>query len=462
MKHLYLAVLLLLGSLCFFSACSDDEGSVGEELLGTSKVNVSYVEEDNITITTNEDRLSDLSSISTILVGTLNDEVFGKTRSGAAFQVRLPGSVRLDRATIDSVKLFLAYSDYYGRDSLINQTARVYLLKDDIQYAKIYNASSEIASIIGEDVGSVSFNKKMASDTIYLKSEIDNTQDSLIDSVKQIDTVLQHLTVKLDKDKVGQFILDAPEEVFESSANFIEYFKGFYVNSDDISQSLGGIYSFNVYYSYLQLYYKNHATSSSTGNDTVYEAKFALPITDNSARFNMPEFNTPDDVLTSSEYIYLQGIHGTKAKIQMPELRTWKDSTQVSINKAQLNFNIAIDSLERTKYPLPYRLELLAVDKNGDKIPLRYNSSFGNIPTGLLDLSTNTYTFEIPELLQMIIDNEFDFDYFELSTGTIEQRLSGSNERTSYPGDAKNSVSRAILHNSGEKKPTLKVTYTHY
>ncbi len=165
--------------------------------------------------------------------------------------------------------------------------------------------------------------------------------------------------------------------------------------------------------------------------------------------------------MSSSDYIYLQGIHGTKASIKMPELSSWRDSTRVSINKAELVFKVASDSIEISKYPLPYRLELVAVDKKGKKHFLRYSSYAGNIPNGLLNFKEKTYSFHIPEFLQDVADKKVSFSHFELATGTIEQRRSASGI-ASYPRDAKNTPSRAVLYNSGKYKPTLKVTYTKY
>lgn len=456
MKQLFVTMGVLLGGLWLFSACSGDEGSVGEELLGTNQINVSHTEDADITVSNTADMTSDLSSISTALLGTLNDNIFGKTRSSAAFQVRLPGAIKLNNPIIDSAKLFMAYENHYGADSTKLQTARVYLLKDDIQHKKVYNAATEIAAVLGEEVGTVAFNKNLVSDTIFLKSKIDSSKDSTINSKKQVDTILRHLAVNLDKDKVGQFILNGSKEDFESSANFIKYFKGLYINTDDISDTRGAIYGFNVYRSYLKVYFRNYRKLENQ-KDTLYTTYFSLPITDNSTRFNKPEFAQPANLFSSSDYIYLQGIHGTKATLKMPQLSTWKDSTNISINKAELTFKIAVSSIEAKKHPLPYRLELVAVDKKGKKTFLRYSTYFGSVPNGLLNAKDYTYTFHIPEFLQSLSEGKNTFDYFELSTGSIEKRNKGI-----YPGDAKNTAARVVLYNSGEKKPSLNVTYTKY
>lgn len=460
MMQLFFRIGLLAGIIWLLAGCSDNENSVGETLLGSSRINVNYVEDANVSISNKKDESSDLSSISKGLLGTLNDEVFGKTRSGFAFQLRLPGAVKLKDPSIDSVKLFLNYENYYGLDTLLKQTAKVYLLKDDIQYAKVYNAATEISSMIGEQVGSEGFNKKFVSDTVFLKSKIDEKKDSVINDKKQVDTIIRHLAITLDKERVGQYILNASETDFESSSNFINYFKGLYVNTEDVSATQGVIYGFNMYNSYLRLYFKNRRNAEAP-NDTMYNTSFALPITDNSTRFNRPVFLQDKVLSTSSQYIYLQGIHGTKAIIEMPELQSWKDSTKVSVNKATLTFKIATDSTEAKKYPLPYRLELAAVDKEGKKSFLLYSSNSGNVPNGLLNAKDYIYTFHIPEFLQNIVDGKVTFDHFELSTGAIEQRVTSSGGRT-YPTDAKNTAARVILFNEGEHKPKLKISYTKY
>ncbi len=460
MIRLFWKIGLLLGSVSLLLSCSGEEGAVGEELLGAGKVAVRAMEDSNLVTENLKDTTSDLSGVSTALLGTLNDDVFGKTQSGFAFQLRLLGALKLREPVVDSVKLFLEYTNYYGGDTALMQTAKAYLLKDAIQYAKLYNASTKIEQILGEQVGVANFNKKLASDTIFLKSKLDATKDSVIDSKKQVDTILRHLVIPLDKEKVGGYILSGSETDFESSANFINYFKGLYVSTEDISGSQGTIYGFNIYNSYMRVYFKN-LREVPNATDTLYATTLTLPITDNSARFNSPKFSQPENLISSSDYLYLQGIHGTKASIKMPDLNSWKDSTRVSINKAELVFKVASDSVEISKYPLPYRLELVAVDNEGKKHFLRYSSYAGNIPNGLLNFKEKTYSFHIPEFLQDIADKKVTFNHFELAAGTVEQRQSLSGV-TSYPGDAKNTPSRVILYNSGKYKPTLKVTYTKY
>ncbi len=121
-----------------------------------------------------------------------------------------------------------------------------------------------------------------------------------------------------------------------------------------------------------------------------------------------------------------------------------------------MKLKIATDTTEIKSYPLPYRLNLAAVDKSGKKTNLRYTVN-GQYLSGLLNAKEYTYTFHITEYLQDIVDGKQTFDHFELSAGNTE--LLG---RTLQPIDGKNTASRVVLHNAGEHKPVIKVAYTNY
>ncbi len=444
MKQLLILIGATVSVGMLLSSCSGDEdANVGEGLLGTSELDINFSTE-SLTIQSEADTNSDLSQISVGLLGTLNDNVFGKTQGSAAFQVRLQRAVSFNQAIADSVKLFLAYKNYYGVDTTLEQQAKVYLLNNAIEYGQSYNANTDILSLIGDEVGSSPLNKNtLESDTIYPTGDKNNP---LVGSF-----------VDLDKTKVGQYILNASSTDLESTANFLDYFKGLYVKTDDVTDTnkQGAIYGVDMYRSFLLLYYKNQVTLAN-GTDTLISKSLSLPITDNSARFNKPTFTHPTDLFNANNYIYLQGIKGSKAIIESPDLKSWAGLAKKNINKAFLRVKIATDTIEAKKYPLPYRLNLAAVDEDGKKTNLRYTVN-GQYLGGLLDAKEYTYTFYITEYLQDIVDGKQTFDHFELSAGNTE--LLG---RTLQPIDGKNTASRVVLHNAGEHKPVIKVAYTNY
>ncbi len=315
--------------------------------------------------------------------------------------------------------------------------ARVFLLQNDLEYSKKYTNETDINSLIGEEVGQALFNKDLASDTIWLKSKLD----------------------------VGKYIVNGSKQDFNSGADFVNFFKGLYVRTDDVNGSEGAIYEIGVYNaSYIKLYYKDKKTLES-GKDTIYTpSPIYFPITDNSARFNLPVFNHKEQI-KANDKIYLQGIHGTMAKVEMPDLNNWKNYTNISVNNAKLVFTVATSEEEAKKYPLPQRLSLAVVDTNGKRTFLNYATSAGMKLSGLLDSKERTYAFYIPEYLQKVVDGKVNFDHFELSIGGVELRpevQSGGKRFVFYPLDSKNIPARVVLHNKGEHKPKLKVTYTKY
>lgn len=462
MKKIFLG--LVLGGVFALWGCADEDNAVGENLLGTESIDVKVVEQSGVLFENQEDNTADLSKMSTGLLGTLNDEVFGKTRCGMAFQLRLEHELKFEKPEIDSVKLFLAYDNYYGLDTTLLQNSRVFLLQNSIEYTQKYSSTTDITSLLGEEVGQALFNKDLASDTIYLKSKINSQKDSIIDDKKQVDTVLQHLTIKLDNEKVGKYIVSGTKKDFSSGTDFINFFKGFYVNTDDVASGQGAIYGFNVYRSFMMLYYKDHTTLSS-GKDTIYSSRVKFPITDNSARFNLPKFTPLKGEELKNENIYLQGIHGTKVKVKMPFLDEWKNKESISINKAELVFKVATDEEEAKKYALPQRLALSVIGKDGKRRFLNYSSLSGAGLNGLLNSKDRVYTFQIPEYLQNIVEGKENYDYFELSVSGMEQRWvmrNGERKLVLFPVDAKNIPARVVLYGSGENEPKLNVTYTKY
>lgn len=445
-----------------FTSCSDKGESIGESLLGTTKINVLNKEDKNISIINTIDKTADISKMSVGLLGTLNDEVFGKTQSGFAFQLRLPGYVKWDAPRIDSVKLFLEYANTYGDDREISQKAKVYKIEQALDYLTEYDNRFDITPLLGDEVGQTVFNEKLVSDSVFLKSKVDNTKDSIVNGKKVLDKLIKHLVVNLDTLKIGRYILNGTDEDFKSSNNFLAYFKGLYIKTEDIASSnQGAIYGFNVYNSFMQLYFTEMNDTDETTNKKV----LSLPITDNSARLNVVKFTHKDFITEDDTNIYLQGIHGTKGIVNIPSISAWKNMNRVSINNAELVFKAKVfeDGVDTKKYPLPKRLELVAVDADNKKEFLNYTNISGErTANGILNTQDSTYTFFIPEYLQQIVDGKKTYKHFEISTAGIVLKTGSDQQVISYSDDAKNSPARAIIFNYGEHKPTLNVVYTKY
>lgn len=465
MKKLLWAIVILAIVTQVFTACSDKGDSIGESLLGTTKINVLNKEDKNISIKNTIDATADISKMSIGLLGTLNDEVFGKTQSGFAFQLRLPGYVKFEAPKIDSVKLFLEYANAYGGDTDLLQTVKVYKIEQALNYLTNYDNSFDISPLLGDEVGQTTFNKKLVSDSIFLKSKVDNTKDSILNGKKVLGKLVKHLVVKLDTTKIGRYILNGTENDFKSGSNFLDYFKGLYVKTEDLPASNQGvIYGFNVYSSFMQLYF----TETKDTNEKTNKKILTLPITDNSARLNVVKFNHKNIITSDNTNIYLQGIHGTKGIVKVPSVASWKNAKRVSINNAELVFKAKTlaNGVDVEKYPLPRRLELIAVDTDDKKEFLGYTNISGQrTANGLLNPTDSTYTFFIPEYIQQIVDGKKTYKHFEISTAEIilRQETQGRTVRmVSYPDDAKNSPARVIIFNSGENKPKLNVVYTKY
>ncbi len=436
-------------------SCNDD-GVVGDSLLGNDKVAVLYAENEINEIYTVNNKDANLNETNVALLGTFNDPEFGQTKSSAAFHLRLTGPIQFRNAKADSAKLYLYYSSHYG-DSMAMQTARVFQLNQPISFTENYTQEFDISPLLGAEVGSQRFNKKSIKDSIFLKSVVDITADSLdANGNKVLDSLINHLVVNIDKDLV-QEILDAPASSLESGEAFVDYFKGLYLNTDALTEE-GAVYSFDWFNSSLRIYYQNQGIDV----DTFYNASFGFPITDNSARINFPYFengsgdfaNAFDDQTTTHETLYLKGVSGSKVTFNIDGINNWQDSTNVIVNKALIRFKVDSDSLTLAQYPAPSQLLLAAIDEEGEEQFI----SFPGLNIGVFNSSDSSYVFPIPYYLQNIIGLDRNNDG-DLNDSQDLQQITNYGFNLYIAGE-RNTPKRVVIRNKGEDKPKLEVTYT--
>ena len=236
MKILYPILISVLVS-AFFSSCTKNR-TLGKDVIDSeSYLNGITVDTfDLITYTIEEDS-SITDNASNVVLGSYVDPKFGEFDASFYSQVRLGG---LDpdfgdptSIKIDSFVLALKYVGYYG--DLSPQTFEVYELDDTLNLSSTY----------------YSFTIKNAKSTNWVpagKGTI--TPKPLTKTVIGVDTVDAQLRIPLDTNIARNFIDEATNgsSTFATNDNFLNYFKGIKVKTNNLTQTTGqgAIFYFNI------------------------------------------------------------------------------------------------------------------------------------------------------------------------------------------------------------------------
>ena len=236
MKILYPILITVLVSALLFS-CTKNR-TLGKDVIDSeSYLNGITVDTfDLITYTIEEDS-SITDNASNVVLGSYVDPKFGEFDATFYSQVRLGG---LDpdfgdptSIKIDSFVLALKYVGYYG--DLSPQTFEVYELDDTLNLSSTY----------------YSFTIKNAKSTNWVpagKGTI--TPKPLTKTVIGVDTVDAQLRIPLDTNIARNFIDEATNgsSTFATNDNFLNYFKGIKVKTNNLTQTTGqgAIFYFNI------------------------------------------------------------------------------------------------------------------------------------------------------------------------------------------------------------------------
>lgn len=428
-------------------ACNE-KGELGLEVLPGNdliKVQNAIISDQLAAYTFTEDDIV-TSSSSKNLLGSMNDPKFGNTTAHFGVQFRLTYFPEFGSNPVaDSTKLFLFYRVMYG-DTITPQHFKVYELTSPLDPDENYTNNVDL--------------KSMASATAVGEIEIIPTIE--LDSTTG-DTLYQTIAITLDN-SLGQRLLDADSTTLSTNDNFLEFFKGLYIESEEISGSMGALLALEAAStssfqgSALLVYYNNDSTLADPemADSSLY---YAFRITSNSARVSQiqhdysstsffQQLNKTEEVAAN---IYVQPTGGLKAFITMDGLESWKDSTNIAINKAELVFQVDTIASDIENFPPPSRLTLTYVNKDGDeKLPVDYY--FSPLYYNGYLTSDYEYRFNITQHLQRLIeitdpddDNYVGNQGFFLTTG---QRADIAN--------------RVILQGPQNKGIKLIITYSKY
>lgn len=336
------------------------------------------------------------------LLGSFNDSIFGNTTIDFAAQFRL--SYYPDYGVnpkVDSVYLYLYYRLFYGDTSTV-QRIHIYELDQDLDVDADYYHDSNLKSLAKpQPLATYSFKPRIRLDSIYK------------------DTIYQLLRINIGN-VLGRRLAMADSLDMTDNDVFLKYFKGLYFETEKVTGGRGGLLSLetlandSINGSGLAVYFHNDKPDTSFHSYVI--SKFSARV--NSYRHDYSQtrfFNTLNMENSPDSLLFIQPTAGLKSKIYIDNLKSWRDSDKVVINKAEMVFQIDTIASDFAKYAPPSQLLLTFIDKDGGNfLPVDY--AFSPTFYGGYILKDYTYRFNITQLFTQIIDGKVDEKGFFLTT----------------------------------------------
>lgn len=249
-----------------------------------------------------------------IVLGSINNNVFGRTKTSFMSELRLSFKDHDfgDSPTVDSIFLFLRINGYYGNKS-IPLTVNVYELSDSIQQDSLYSVFSPVTNMIHPTpIGTTTYHGES-----FLKVPISN--------------------------EWANKLLLADSATMATQDSFSKYIYGLYVAAEYLNEPGKAMYYFNYtdVRNSLTLWY------TKTQADTAVHVKFDYQFTaftprnmriehDKSTAVPSQAIIGLNDTITQDSVFYLQGLAGTKGVIKLLDIAAWADSMPIIINRAEL------------------------------------------------------------------------------------------------------------------------------
>jgi hypothetical protein len=429
-----------------FWSCTNDPGKIGLDLLPNDDlVVVGSVVDTDIQSYTASDEVQRTDESSFNLLGTFNDPVFGKTIADFACQYRLsgfPGFSKIEQ--IDSLVLYLGYKEIYG-DTLTPQNLKIYELVSDLPFDdKFYQNVDLKAMSKGDVLSERSYIPKFRLDSLTNKYGSTNKIPK--------DTVTQEIAFVMNSTLINK-LLAADSLTNSDNDRFINYFKGLYIEANDVSQQ--GTLMKIIGSGIVMYYHKENDTTKYIFNyknntNASRVSRFVHDYSTTSFAANL------DAELVQDSLIYVQTTGGIRSKINIPNLGIWAkmipdmandpDTTHLTINKAELIFKLDTAFSQPRFFRPSEQLVLAAIDSIGKTyLPADHTYSAAYYG-GTYNIIDRTYRFNIAQHIQDIINKK------------PGKENNGFYLETAY----KNSTSRrAVLKGATSKTGIrLEITYT--
>lgn len=389
-----------------FVGCKKDPNSlIGDNLQPGDELLQPYFSDtaaalDIISFTSVHDSLL-MQKLTTALLGTMNDPVFGVSTYNYVADLHRDILFELvpEGSTLDSVILELAYSSSFRLNNSHKNTPLT------INIIELGEALIEDSSYFTYEAPVLSSTKLLSNYTFT-----PNPFDTLPDSNR---TVLNSLKLKLSND-FGHRLMQARADDYIDGTSCSKFFKGLYLQFDKArQQNSGNIFSFNTPYNKgtgVVVYYKKP-------NDTLQkEAYFFFGPTAHTYierdRTNAaPDFKAQiaGDTSKGQQRVYIQSTGGALMQFKLPNIKELSDH-KIIVNYACLVMkNAQFDQGVNLDAPG----QLVAYVRNDDNtisdIPDRYN------PGGVYDSKTGEYRLVLTRYIQEVITKGTELRYITVA-----------------------------------------------
>lgn len=385
MKKLFYSLLI---ASALFSACQDENSTLGQTLVESSFKNASI---DTCTINISTIYMDSIETTGDSLcqIGHYQDQTWGEVSSSYYAEYNVPSfSPQTDHSyQLDSITLKLTHSGHYWGDTLTQQLIQVYRLKETIEL--IDNKQKYNVSTL--DTEAVPFFSFLYTPRPGQKKELE---------IRMPDEFGQQLLTDLTEQK----------EAFNSQEKFRDYFHGLAFIAENTGQCITGFQvndtSMCITLHYQDIESERIPTELSFGINTTYAF----------TGIKQNRENTPVSALesgianaVSSSHLehraYLQGLSGFYNQIDFPYLNKLQELGEVvSIESATL-YLYPVQGTYGTFSQLPSELRLYITNDNNILEDYVYGTDGVTVQTGNLTiddaLGRNTYySFNVTTFIQ--------------------------------------------------------------
>lgn len=428
-RHTKLQLLLLLVFGLTITSCKKKEVKTGlnaidqNDLLNSVMVDTFQLK----TFTIFDDSVITTNPASAVL-GIYNDPKFGTMEASFYTQLRISGVAPdfgndIGQISMDSVVFSMVYKGYYG------------------DFSPLTLEVNEITEAMHEDSTYYAFSTLTTSATNLIEPGFETfTPDPISDVVVGTDTLSAQLRLRLKNSLGMDFINEAINGTgFQSSDNFLNYFKGLRVKTTNGSMASGngGVFYFNLNdpLTKVTLFYKQNSVAK----------KYEITINSSCIDFNHVTVdyagkyiqNVINDTISGQKEFFAQAF-ASRAVVKIPGISNLPK--EVLIHKAELVLPVQYQT--GTKYT-PGSETSVASHPAGD---LNSLASLGVL--GVYSGSKKNYNIDLRAFVQGVASS-----------------LTENTDVVISPRFFINSADRIIFNGpntSNKNKPYLKVTYTKY
>jgi hypothetical protein len=380
------------------------------------------------------------------IIGSMTDPVFGSSKASFLMQFAqstFPTNFGTDPKA-DALILKLSFDAAYGNASTVH-TLHVYqltqYLSDSIAYTSDFDPGGKYGTFDFSGNFKTTFSSSVTEIRIPLNTEL------------------------------GNYLLRADSTEMSTVSNFLSFFNGLYVTSDQIT-SIGegsfGVHklptdSLLLYYHYTDggivknavmgyrfynYVYENASTSLGTKNLTSISM-----FTHNNQSFDAGEHSIPDK---KDSVFFVQGMNGVCPKLVFPDLSSLREKIKnpSSLHYAELIIKADTNWKKKTAYPKPVKLVIAGIgtDNQYHLIDEQINGTYQATLSYNYDSVKAEYRIPITNYIQNYLTMKQDYNQFIIAPFLII-----------YNTD-KTEISSGLFMPSGVvlKKPVLKILYNTF